>query len=70
MTGHTTAWGETLRKLRQQKGWSMKTLSEKSGVSAVAIWRVETERSGINMWTLTRLLDTLGFHIEIKRNGG
>lgn len=66
MTGHTTAWGEVLRSLRNQRGWSMKTMSEKSGVSAVAIWRVETERGGINMYTLERLLETLGYHLEVK----
>jgi transcriptional regulator with XRE-family HTH domain len=34
-------YGEQLRRLREEQGWSLSDLAERSGVNRMAIWKME-----------------------------
>jgi HTH-type transcriptional regulator, competence development regulator len=52
--------GIKLRKLREQQALSLRELSDLSGVSYNAIWRIEVGRTGAKPRTIRRLAKALG----------
>jgi transcriptional regulator with XRE-family HTH domain len=52
--------GIKLRKLREQQALSLRELSDLSGVSYNAIWRIEVGRTGAKPRTIRRLAEALG----------
>jgi transcriptional regulator with XRE-family HTH domain len=51
--------GERLKTLREQLGWTLKTLAEKCGVSTNTVWRWEQDKQMPAVDLLERLADTL-----------
>lgn len=52
--------GMRLRELRERRALSLRELSELSGVSYNAIWRIEVGRTGAQPRTVRRLAEALG----------
>ncbi len=52
--------GMRLRELRERRALSLRELSELSGVSYNAIWRIEVGRTGAQPRTVRRLAGALG----------
>ncbi|MFN3742567.1 MAG: helix-turn-helix domain-containing protein [Anaerolineales bacterium] len=65
--------GEVLKRLRQEKGMSLRLLAAKSGLSANALSMIERGRVSPSVSTLYKLADALGvsitafFHTESRR---
>ena len=60
-----------LRELRERQALSLRELSELSGVSYNAIWRIEVGRTGAQPRTVRRLATALGVepHELLKGHG-
>jgi transcriptional regulator with XRE-family HTH domain len=58
--GEMQALGRQLRRLREDRGWSLKRLSAESGVSVAAIQRVENGSANPSFLTALRLSEALG----------
>jgi transcriptional regulator with XRE-family HTH domain len=54
------ALGRELRRLREGRGWSIKSLSDESGVSVSAIQKFESGSANPSFLTALRLTETLG----------
>ena len=60
----TTA--EIVKRARTNKNWTMKQLSEKSGVSLPTIWNIENERNTPSMDTMLALMRAMDYDIVFK----
>ena len=60
----TTA--EIVKRARTNKNWTMKRLSEKSGVSLPTIWNIENERNTPSMDTMLALMRAMDYDIVFK----
>lgn len=60
---HTILFGETIRNLRKSRGWSQKTLSEKSGVNQGFISEIESGKKSPGFKTLKAL--SMAFSVSI-----
>jgi len=60
-----------LRNLRERRALSLRELSDLSGVSYNAIWRIEVGRTGAQPRTVRRLAEALGVetHELVKGQG-
>jgi len=56
-------FGETVRKLRRDKGWSQDVLSDKSGIHRADIGAIERGERNVTLRTMRTLADTLGVRI-------
>lgn len=63
--------GDVVRQCRWKKGWSVRTLSEKSGVARQTIADAEYCRRGTSVAILIELLDAMGYELVVseKING-
>ena len=52
--------GRTIRRTRKTKGWTLKDLAKKAGVSYVQVSYIERGRRGTSLETLTRIARALG----------
>lgn len=59
--------GGLIRRLRTDAGLSFKALAEKSGVSDSAILKWETGESSPNIDKLQKVLNALGYKLQIVR---
>jgi transcriptional regulator with XRE-family HTH domain len=67
----TTPWiGNTIRDLREERGWTQQHLAGISGVHPLTILRIENAHryGGVN--TLEKLLNALDHELEIVRMDG
>ena len=63
--------GEIVKKCRWEKEWSIRTLSEESGVARQTITDAEYGRRNTSVAVLAELLDVMGYEIVIsKKQGG
>ncbi len=60
-------FGEQLRRLREQRGWTQAQLAERAGVDRVSIARYETAARAPDFETACRLADALGVKLERLR---
>lgn len=56
--------GRTIRRARRAKGWTLKDLAKKTGVSYVQVSRIERGRRGTSLEVLTRIARALGLKQE------
>lgn len=63
--------GDVVRQCRWKKGWSIRTLSEKSGIARQTITDAEYCRRGTSVAILIELLDAMGYELIVseKING-
>lgn len=63
--------GEIIKKCRWKKEWSMRKLSEESGVARQTICDAEYGRRGTSVAVLVTLLDAMGYELVVaeKING-
>ena len=63
--------GEIVKKCRWEKEWSVRTLSEESGVARQTITDAEYGRRNTSVAVLAELLDAMGYEITVskKRDG-
>jgi transcriptional regulator with XRE-family HTH domain len=63
--------GEKIKRIRLEKGWSLKDLSVKSGISAAAIHKIESNGIIPTITTMMKISDALGkevsYFIEERR---
>jgi transcriptional regulator with XRE-family HTH domain len=57
--------GETIRQLRESKGWSQEELAGRSAVSFIAVYSCERERSSPSLSVLRRLCRALGVSLGL-----
>lgn len=64
-------FGKAVRQCRHKRGWSVKALSEESGVAKSTITDVEYGRRGTSVAVLIELLDTMGYELIVteKQDG-
>ena len=64
--------GERIKKLRLEKGWSLKDLSKRSDISSAAIHKIESNGITPTITTMMKISDALGknvsYFIEEKRD--
>jgi len=61
------AIGHRLRQFREKAGMSQKILAERSGTTRNYISRIENDRSGIELSTLQKVVETgLGRQLEVR----
>jgi len=56
--------GRTLAELRQSRGWTLKTLSEATGVSIPVLSKVENNQTGISFETAMKIMGSLSISID------
>ena len=56
--------GEKIKAIRTEKGWSLKDLSNRSGISAAAIHKIESNGITPTITTMMKLSDALGKKIS------
>ena len=66
ITDDTQATGAFLRQLREQVGLSQRDLASRLGCQQPAIARLETGGVRPNLLTLQRIVEALGFELEIQ----
>ncbi len=58
-------YGQRIRDLRRQKGWSQVELGRKAGVHPVTLSKLEIGERVPSMVTLTKLAKTFGLPLEV-----
>jgi transcriptional regulator with XRE-family HTH domain len=56
--------GRTLAELRQSRGWTLKTLSEATGVSVPVLSKIENNQSGISFETAMKIMGSLSLSLD------
>ena len=64
---HRERIGASIRRLRTEKGMSLRELAEKSGINHSNIVKIEGGRYNVSIDILSKICDALGSEIEIKR---
>lgn len=63
--------GRILFEYRQNRGWTLKTLSEATGVSTSVLSKVENDQAGISFETAMKIIGALDLTLDdLKREGG
>lgn len=57
--GALRAFGQHLRRLREQRGWSMQALADVADISKPTIYRIETARYSVTLDVLVSLAQAL-----------
>ena len=57
--------GNRIKELREQRQWSSKELSEKSGVDATNLCRIEQGRYSVGLDVLSRIATALGMQVDL-----
>lgn len=55
---------EKMRDYRKQKGWTLKDLAKKTGVTSISIGRYETGKREPNLTTLVKIADVLEVTVD------
>jgi transcriptional regulator with XRE-family HTH domain len=61
--------GRTLAELRQSRGWTLKTLSEATGVSVPVLSKIENNQSGISFETAMKIMGSLSLSLDELTGG-
>jgi transcriptional regulator with XRE-family HTH domain len=56
--------GRTLAELRQSRGWTLKTLSEATGVSVPVLSKIENNQTGISFETAMKIMGSLSMTLD------
>src|SRR5579875_1936312 len=65
----TETIGRTLAELRQSRGWTLKTLSEATGVSVPVLSKIENNQTGISFETAMKIMDSLSLSLDELTGG-
>ncbi len=68
-SGLTQNIGRTLAELRQSRGWTLKTLSEATGVSVPVLSKIENNQTGISFETAMKIMGSLSLTLEELTGG-
>ena len=61
--------GRTLADLRQNRGWTLKTLSEATGVSVPVLSKIENNQTGISFETAMKIMGSLSMSLDELTGG-
>jgi len=61
--------GRTLAELRQSRGWTLKTLSEATGVSVPVLSKIENNQTGISFETAMKIMGSLSLSLDELTGG-
>ena len=56
---------KTIKEYRQFRHLTQRQLADKSGISRQTVWNVERENNGTTVYTFERLLNAMGFGLDI-----
>lgn len=56
---------KAIREYRQFRHLTQRQLADKSGISRQTVWNVERENNGTTVYTFERLLNAMGFRLDI-----
>lgn len=59
--------GETIRILREQRGWTQPQLAEKAGISRECIWRYERGITVPMVTSMEYLLEAMGYELVVRK---
>lgn len=62
--------GSIIRRCRWEKEWSVRKLSEESGVARQTICDTEYGRRNTSVAVLVELLDTMGYELVVSKKSG
>ncbi len=62
-TAHRRAFGDRLRELRRERGWTQERLAEEAGMARSYLAEIETARRAATIDTINRLAVALGVGI-------
>lgn len=60
----TQTIGRTLAELRQSRGWTLKNLSEATGVSVPVLSKIENNQTGISFETAMKIMGSLSLSLD------
>ena len=56
---------KTIKEYREFRHLTQRQLADKSGISRQTVWNVERENNGTTVYTFERLLNAMGFGLDI-----
>lgn len=56
---------KTIKEYRQFRHLTQRQLADKSGISRQTVWNVERENNGTTVYTFEKLLNAMGFRLDI-----
>ena len=56
---------KTIKEYREFRHLTQRQLADKSGISRQTVWNVERENNGTTVYTFERLLNAMGFRLDI-----
>lgn len=63
---NSEVWGQKIRSLRREKGWSQRDLADKLGLHHTTVSEIERGRTQFTLERLNRILEALGYEAVIK----
>ncbi len=64
MASLTTAFGQAVRKLREETGVSQERFAHKAGIDRAFMSRIERGKSNVSLATIERVARGLGVHLD------
>lgn len=62
----STSWGEKIRELREENGWSQRDLAERLGVHHSTVSEIERGRTQFTLERLNRIVEALGYRATVE----
>ena len=56
---------KTIKEYREFRHLTQRQLADKSGISRQTVWNVERENHGTTVYTFEKLLNAMGFRLDI-----
>lgn len=56
---------KTIKEYREFRHLTQRQLADKSGISRQTVWNVERENNGTTVYTFEKLLNAMGFRLDI-----
>lgn len=60
---------KTIKDLRKLRHFTQRELADRAMISRQTVWNVEQENHGTTVYTFERLLNAMGFELEIVPKG-
>lgn len=56
---------ELVRRLRKERGWTMRELAERAGIHKATVFHIEHEENGTSFIVVQLILDACGLELQI-----
>lgn len=62
----SAAWGEKIRALREERGWSQRDLAERLDLHYTTVSEIERGRTQLTLERLNRVVEALGYRADVQ----